>query len=95
MAAMWSSRPRRRPGSVFRVLLPPAQAEPQSEPEVAAQAVAERPLAGRVMVVDDEAMVGDFMAELLDGWGLEVVLQRDPLQALAWLRAVRIRRWTC
>ena len=37
------------------------------------------------MVVDDEAMVGDFMAELLDGWGLDVVLQRDPRQALAWL----------
>jgi CheY-like chemotaxis protein len=72
-------------GSVFRVLLSPAQAEPQSEPEVVAQPVAERPLAGRVMVVDDETMVGDFMAELLDGWGLEVVLQRDPLQALAWL----------
>ena len=47
--------------------------------------VAGRPLAGRVMVVDDEAMVGDFMAELLEGWGLQVVLQRDPLQALAWL----------
>lgn len=72
-------------GSVFRVLLPPAQAEPQSEPEAAAQAPAGRPLAGRVMVVDDEAMVGDFMAELLEGWNLEVVLQRDPRQALAWL----------
>ena len=72
-------------GSVFRVLLPPAQAEPQSEPDAAAQAPAARPLAGRVMVVDDEAMVGDFMAELLEGWGLQVVLQRDPLQALAWL----------
>jgi CheY-like chemotaxis protein len=72
-------------GSVFRVLLPPSQAEAPSEPEVVVEAVAERPLVGRVMVVDDEAMVGDFMAELLDGWGLEVVLQRDPLQALAWL----------
>ncbi|MBS1178465.1 MAG: histidine kinase [Proteobacteria bacterium] len=72
-------------GSVFRVLLPPAQAEPQSEPAAVAQAPAARPLQARVMVVDDEAMVGDFMAELLDGWGLEVVLQRDPLQALAWL----------
>jgi DNA-binding NtrC family response regulator len=37
------------------------------------------------MVVDDEAMVGEFMSELLSGWGIEVVLQRDPLQALAWL----------
>jgi hypothetical protein len=30
-------------------------------------------------------MVGDFMAELLTSWGLEVVLRRDPLSALAWL----------
>jgi PAS domain S-box-containing protein len=72
-------------GSVFRVLLPPAQSEARPEPEAPALAVAARPLAGRVMVVDDEAMVGDFMAELLEGWGLQVVLQRDPLQALAWL----------
>jgi CheY-like chemotaxis protein len=74
-----------RSGSVFRVLLPPARSQARSEPEVLPQAVAGQPLAGRVMVVDDEAMVGDFMAELLDGWGLEVVLQRDPRQALAWL----------
>jgi DNA-binding NtrC family response regulator len=41
------------------------------------------------MVVDDEAMVGDFMAELLQGWGMEVVLQRDPMAALAWLEDPR------
>jgi PAS domain S-box-containing protein len=74
-----------RAGSVFRVLLPPAQGRVQPEAEVPALAVAGRPLSGRVMVVDDEAMVGEFMAELLEGWGLQVVLQRDPLQALAWL----------
>jgi CheY-like chemotaxis protein len=72
-------------GSVFRVLLPPAQGLAQPEPEAQAHAAVGRPLAGRVMVVDDESMVGDFMAELLEGWGLQVVLQRDPLQALAWL----------
>jgi PAS domain S-box-containing protein len=72
-------------GSVFRVLLPPARGKPAAAPEATTQAAAGRPLAGRVMVVDDEAMVGDFMAELLEGWGLEVVLQRDPRQALAWL----------
>jgi PAS domain S-box-containing protein len=72
-------------GSVFRVLLPPAQGRAQPEAEAPAQAAVGLPLAGRVMVVDDEAMVGDFMAELLEGWGLQVVLLRDPLQALAWL----------
>jgi CheY-like chemotaxis protein len=30
-------------------------------------------------------MVGDFMTELLGNWGLDVFLQRDPLQALEWL----------
>jgi len=43
-------------------------------------------LRGRVLVVEDQAMVGDFMAELLGNWGLEVFLQRDPLQALQWLK---------
>jgi DNA-binding NtrC family response regulator len=37
------------------------------------------------MLVEDEPMVGDFMAELLRGWGLEVVLERDPVAAAAWL----------
>ena len=37
------------------------------------------------MVVDDETMVGDFMAELLEGWGLQVLLQREPGEALDWL----------
>ena len=31
-------------------------------------------------------MVGDLMAELLGGWGLEVTLQRDPMLALDWLQ---------
>jgi signal transduction histidine kinase/CheY-like chemotaxis protein len=73
-------------GATFRVLLPPAQGERPAAPEAAARTAGAGPLAGRVMVVDDEAMVGDFMAELLEGWGLEVVLQRDPVQALAWLQ---------
>jgi len=73
-------------GSVFRVLLPPAQAAQASAPAAALPTAAQRAaLCGRVMVVDDEAMVGEFMSELLGNWGIEVVLQRDPLQALAWL----------
>jgi PAS domain S-box-containing protein len=72
-------------GSVFRVMLPPAHAAPQPQPQATPPAETVGPMTGRVMVVDDEGMVGDFMAELLDGWGLDVVLQRDPRQALAWL----------
>jgi PAS domain S-box-containing protein len=76
-------------GSEFRVLLPPAAADAVGAPPAqgarsAAGAARELPHA-RVMVVEDETMVGDFMAELLSGWGLDVVLQRDPLQAAAWL----------
>jgi PAS domain S-box-containing protein len=75
-------------GTVFRVVLPPAGAELPADPpatEPGSAAASGRALSGRVMVVEDEAMVGDFMAELLTGWGLQVVSQRDPLAALAWL----------
>jgi PAS domain S-box-containing protein len=75
-------------GSTFRVLLPPAAqdstATPAPRATVAAPASDRLPDA-RVMVVDDEPMVGDFMAELLGGWGLRVVLQREPRQAADWL----------
>jgi DNA-binding NtrC family response regulator len=30
-------------------------------------------------------MVGEFMAELLGGWGLEVLLLPDPLVAATWI----------
>ncbi|HUG21855.1 response regulator, partial [Piscinibacter sp.] len=47
--------------------------------------VAARPRRGRVLVVEDETMVGDFLRELLQGFGLDVVLHREPLAAMAWL----------
>ena len=50
-----------------------------------APATARGALRGRVMLVEDEVMVGDFMVELLSGWGLEVVLRADPLRRPAWL----------
>ncbi len=74
-------------GSVFQLLLPPAPALLSAVPPAELPKSATTPaLCGRVMVVDDEAMVGEFMAERIDGWGIEVVLQRDPSQALAWLQ---------
>jgi PAS domain S-box-containing protein len=73
-------------GTSFRVLLPAGEGTgPAAAPDAASSRAAGETLAGRVLVVEDEAMVGDFMAELLGGWGLQVVLQRDPLAALAWL----------
>jgi len=68
------------------VMLPAAQAEESapvaSAPPATAAAAA---LRGRVLLVEDEPMVGDFMAEMMGGWGLDVVLRRDPLVAVAWL----------
>ena len=81
---------RTRPGrgSVFRVLLPPA-ATPAGPPVPSAGAMLPSPAGrvpgGRVLVVEDEVMVGDLMVEMLGGWGLQVVLHRDPVQAAAWL----------
>jgi PAS domain S-box-containing protein len=73
-------------GTTFRVLIPAAEPGETAEAALPGNPRAERPaLAGRVLLVEDEAMVGDFMAELLDGCGLQVVLLRDPLAALAWL----------
>lgn len=72
-------------GSVFRVLLPPAAqdacgAEAPAAPAPAAR-VALEALQGRVLLVEDEAIVSEYMVDLLTGWGLEVVLERDPLAA--------------
>jgi PAS domain S-box-containing protein len=69
-------------GSVFRVLLPPAQSRAGSE--VAAPGAAPQPppgLRGRVLLVEDQAMVGAFMSELLGGWGLAVTLCRHAIDA--------------
>jgi CheY-like chemotaxis protein len=74
--------------TVFRVLLPlagPAMVEPPPGRASLGVAASLPRLSGRVMVVEDDPMVGDFMAELLSGWGLEVLLLRDPLAAAAWL----------
>jgi PAS domain S-box-containing protein len=72
-------------GSVFRVLLPAAEqdttrAAVPAAPAPAAIQVAP-PLEGRVLLVEDESIVSDYMVELMTGWGLNVVLERDPLAA--------------
>jgi PAS domain S-box-containing protein len=73
-------------GTSFRVLLPAAEAAAVADADgTAAPALTPPRLTGRVLVVDDETMVGDFMAELLDGWGLQTVLMRDPQSALEWI----------
>ena len=75
-------------GAAFRILFPPLF-EAHADSRTAARARADHaPLAqrlsGRVLVVDDEAMVGDFMAELLASRGLDVTVKTDPLEAARW-----------
>jgi DNA-binding NtrC family response regulator len=40
-----------------------------------------------VLVVDDEEMVGQFMSDLLENWGLEVVVKTSPLDARTMFEA--------
>jgi PAS domain S-box-containing protein len=68
----------------FRVLLPvPEGAAAEPEPEdLATLPPTRRPkLKGRVLVVDDEQAIREFMADLLGGWGLEVATLPDGAAA--------------
>ncbi|HEX2198697.1 MAG TPA: PAS domain S-box protein [Burkholderiales bacterium] len=67
-------------GAVFRVLLPVAAGSALAEEKKAASRT--RPqLAGRVLVVDDEPMILEFMGDLLAGWGLDVTLKSSGIEA--------------
>jgi CheY-like chemotaxis protein len=72
-------------GTCFSVLLPPCADQPASALPAPVGGTTDVKLRATVLVVDDERMVGAFLEELLQGWGLEVVLHHDPLQAQAWL----------
>ncbi|HEY1226495.1 MAG TPA: response regulator, partial [Ramlibacter sp.] len=71
-------------GSSFRVLLPAAGQELTAAGTAETGAAAEDPvpaLSGRVLLVEDEAIVSAFMQDQLRAWGLDVVLDDDPLSA--------------
>jgi CheY-like chemotaxis protein len=79
-----------RGGTSFRVLLPAAAEEPMPaglQVALASAAPAVPPLHGRVLLVEDEPMVSGFMQDLLCTWGLQVVLDRDPVAAARRLAA--------
>jgi CheY-like chemotaxis protein len=71
-------------GSSFHVLLPAADGAVDAVAGGASAAADSAPLRGRVMVVEDEPMVAAFMRELLEGWGLDVVVPPDALAAVRW-----------
>ena len=70
-------------GSTFRVLLPAARQAVHEATAVPAPValVPAPPLQGRVLLVEDEPTVGGYMHELMSSWGLEVVLEQDPVPA--------------
>ena len=71
-------------GSLFRVLLPAAAEDTRRTDPPAAPAPVVRAapsLRGRVLLVEDESIVSDFMMDVMTGWGLDVALERDPLAA--------------
>ena len=80
-------------GSRFRILLPPLASDatlpmPAPRPKVPVPAGdGKRPLKGRILVIDDEAPLAEFMRELLCGWGLEATAISNPRRALQAFRA--------
>jgi PAS domain S-box-containing protein len=76
-------------GTCFRVLFPPLAQQGVQPALLPAAKQGTRRLArldGRVLVVDDEEMVGEFMGDLLGTWGLQVTVMDGPQQALALVR---------
>lgn len=75
-------------GTRFRVLLPACESEARATP---ARRRSDRPdsisAQGRVLVVDDEHSVGEFMCELLSSWDLEADFLASPEEALERVRA--------
>ena len=71
-------------GARFRVLLPALDDNTQlAKPAAESARSGKKPrLAGKILVVDDEAPVADFMRELLSSWGIDAVATTDPREAL-------------
>jgi len=75
-------------GTSFKVYLPPIADKVETKPPTARSDKDSSPpasrLSGHVLVVDDEHLVGEFMSELLQSWGLEVTVMRSAPEAEAW-----------
>jgi signal transduction histidine kinase/ActR/RegA family two-component response regulator len=74
-------------GSTFRILLPPLARASESAPdqarsEATGDAGDRAPLHGKVLLVDDDPDVREFMADRLSSWGLEVSVCDNAVEAL-------------
>ncbi len=78
-------------GAEFRILLPGVEPVTQEVSEngraETVRGAMKSELAGRVLVVDDEESVREFMRDLLENWGLTVALAAGGVQAKAMLDA--------
>jgi PAS domain S-box-containing protein len=68
-------------GSTFRILLPDAEEAIQEFRNQRRESREKPRLSGSVMVVDDEGVILEFMGELLQGWGLDVLLLPGGVEA--------------
>jgi CheY-like chemotaxis protein len=76
-------------GSAFRVLIPALvdageAAEDTGSEAGAAQSASARQLRGKVLLVEDDPTVREFMADRLGSWGLEVTESPDAREALGY-----------
>lgn len=71
-------------GTVFRIFLPVMPHTGESALPVHTSRSPETQLCGRVLLVDDDALAGDFMADQLMEWGLEVRHFANPVEAQAF-----------
>jgi PAS domain S-box-containing protein len=71
-------------GSTLRVLLPlrfEESSEGERPPEEGARARPDSSLKGRILLVDDEPAVAEFMQDLLESWGLQVRVYHSGVEA--------------
>ncbi len=78
-------------GTTFRILLPSTEAAGtaavRTRPSADGSQGPSSKLRGRVLIVDDEPSVAEFMRELLDSWGLEASVVSEAQAALALVQA--------
>lgn len=70
------------PGAVFRIYLPAHQGEPEAEAPAAANGHVDLTGAGRVLVVEDEDAVRNFVVAALEDCGYEITAVGDGEEAL-------------